>query len=61
MESGTKLISTYWKFSADNTRSILEYRKPAEKVMEMYHTEVPKQFAGKGYAKQLVKVDWSKF
>jgi len=38
-----------------NARSVLEYKNLPNSVMEMYHTEVPQELQGKGYAKQLVQ------
>ncbi|KAE9549098.1 hypothetical protein FO519_007698 [Halicephalobus sp. NKZ332] len=35
--------------------SILEYRKVSNAVLDMFHTEVPPEHQGKGYAAQLVK------
>uniref|UniRef100_A0A1I7YV11 Protein NATD1 n=1 Tax=Steinernema glaseri TaxID=37863 RepID=A0A1I7YV11_9BILA len=38
----------------NNTRSILQYRKHPDNVMDIYHTEVPVEHQGKGIAKVLV-------
>ncbi|TMS36753.1 hypothetical protein L596_003843 [Steinernema carpocapsae] len=38
----------------DESRSILQYRKLANNVMDIYHTEVPVEHQGKGVAKVLV-------
>uniref|UniRef100_A0A1I8AYC7 Protein NATD1 n=1 Tax=Meloidogyne hapla TaxID=6305 RepID=A0A1I8AYC7_MELHA len=40
---------------ADKNQAILEYKKLPNKVLELYHTEVPKEYGGKGIAKDLVK------
>uniref|UniRef100_A0A7E4W573 Protein NATD1 n=1 Tax=Panagrellus redivivus TaxID=6233 RepID=A0A7E4W573_PANRE len=36
-------------------KSVLEYRQLPNKVLEFFHTEVPVEHRGQGYAKQLVK------
>ncbi|CAK5056600.1 unnamed protein product [Meloidogyne enterolobii] len=40
---------------ADKNQAILEYKKLPNQILELYHTEVPKEFGGKGIAKDLVK------
>ena len=35
---------------------MLEYKKLPDRILEMYHTEVPTQHRGKGLAETLVKV-----
>ena len=41
---------------SDGKEAILEYRKVAHTVLDMFHTEVPPEHQGKGFAAQLVKV-----
>ena len=45
---------------ADKNQAILEYKKLPNQILELYHTEVPKEFGGKGIAKDLVKVNFCK-
>lgn len=40
---------------ADKSKAVLEYKKLPDRILEMYHTEVPTQHRGKGLAETLVK------
>jgi len=38
----------------DDKTALIQYRKEADGTLNLFHTEVPEEFEGKGYGNQLV-------
>ncbi len=39
----------------DGKTALIQYRREADGTLNLFHTEVPEEFEGKGYGNQLVK------
>ncbi len=44
-----------FEIDLDNKKALIQYKKQSEDTLNLFHTEVPKEFEGKGVGSQLVK------
>lgn len=56
MSESLIVICAYFNVLLDTKKSVLEYKKLPNSVLDLYHTEVPPEHRGHGVAAQLVKV-----
>jgi predicted GNAT family acetyltransferase len=44
-----------FEIDLNNKKALIQYKKQGEHTLNLFHTEVPKEFEGKGVGSQLVK------